>query len=77
MTDTTTDPRAALELIAELARHLAAELDLHNDGFPQAAFAAELEVLLQAQTFLSAAKMPVPEVVTHVLEGGAEGFGKA
>ncbi|QEW20002.1 hypothetical protein LA6_002195 [Marinibacterium anthonyi] len=67
------DPGVACHLVAEIEARLIDLSDARIGLMDDVGITAELKVLMEARTSLSAAKTPVPEVVTHVLEGGAEG----
>ncbi|MEY8843323.1 hypothetical protein AB9K41_30190, partial [Cribrihabitans sp. XS_ASV171] len=64
-------PSSALDLIAELAHHLAVELDLHYDEIDTTIHGEELDVLGRAVLTLRAGGHPLPDALTHVLARGA------
>ena len=61
------DLRAAQNLVARRACHVATELDLHCDTIDARIMADELADLQQASLMLETAKMPVPDVIPHLL----------
>ncbi|ETX14319.1 hypothetical protein OCH239_04335 [Roseivivax halodurans JCM 10272] len=71
MKNTTFDQRAALDLLSSLALHLAVQMDMNHASFPEDIWADELADLTDVRDLLIANECEVPEVVTHVLEGGA------
>lgn len=57
-------------LIAQLARQLASEIDLHNDTIDPASMSVELDLLQQASKVLADANLLVADVIPHVLARG-------
>lgn len=70
MTNASTSLRSAHNLIAQLARHLASEIDLHNDTIDPASMSVELDLLQQASKVLADANLLVSDVIPHVLARG-------
>ena len=61
------DQRQALDLISQLSRHLATELDLHYDSLPGETFAEERALLIDARRFLVEHHEVPTDAIEHVL----------
>ena len=63
--------RVVQDLISSLALHLAVQMDMNYDSFSEDLWEYELSDLANVRDMLIASGWEVPEVVTHMLEGGA------